>query len=974
MTSIIIAAALVALPRVPTEPGRTVSLDGEWDFQLFASETNSAPVAVGEIDVPSSWEMRGYGSPRYDEDVSGESGLYRRVFSVPQEWPDESRIFLRFDGVQFGATVRVNGSLAGDFTSSFNAHVFDVTDLVVRGRRNEIEVRTHSNPKGASFDTNDDWTLHGIHRSVRLFALPKVHVRDWRVTTRVDGTTALVTVNHVIAGGQAVAQVSLFAPDGREVARTKDRPRLAEGFPELVEVTKCVTFAVTNASLWTAETPDLYTLEIALPSQTVREKVGLREVTWNATSLMVNGRPVELRGVNHHDISPFNGRAVTPAEQRRDVELIRAANCNFIRTSHYPPSEALLDACDELGVYVMDEVPFGHGNRFLSDESYGPLLLERVRLTLERDAGRACVVAWSVGNENPVTDITVAAADLVRELDPTRPRCFPLQPNYFMKRFAEKGLQDCGDMLNWHYPLICGTPSELREKWFSKFDRPFLSGEFAHANGLDHGALETYVAMMRSEPAYVGGAVWMFHDQGILRNAADLSADALAHCVWLDSRRVFDSHAHQGSDGVVYSDRTPQIDYFELKKAFSPIVLPPADISAAPADRLRFSLPVENHFDFLSLDAAATATWQILSSAGCVASGSPSIPHIQPREKGVLEIDAPSPDFGRAAVRWLEVSFRDRRDGREIVRRTYPLATDVARSFAPPEAAPPAKRDRTVSTPDYSFSFDADSGLMRFADSQGRTLLCGRLLVRVDRRPSLTKDCSMAKRNPWKPHVLAPKSLRVERFDSSALEVEALYSPTNPVASESAAELRGRWAFSFLPDRVKVAYALSQNCRREVFETGVAFSLSSGASRFDWVGLGPYEAYPGSSLLSDFGVWSLDPRDLYFPGNRREVRALRVLADGDAGLVVLPGGAFGDFALERKPGGGVLLGANAMVSCRACRFMVPPEVRTVEAGEELRGEFTVAPATAFSASALDAVFGRPPAAVPFTPFLKVYDE
>ena len=159
-----------------------------------------------------------------------------------------------------------------------------------------------------------------------------------------------------------------------------------------------------------------------------------------------------------------------------------------------------------------------------------------------------------------------------------------------------------------------------------------------------------------------------------------------------------------------------------------------------------------------------------------------------------------------------------------------------------------------------------------------------------------------------------------------------------------------------------------------MFETGVALSLSSGASRFDWVGLGPYEAYPGSSLLSDFGVWSLDSRDLYFPGNRREVRALRVLADGDAGLVVLPGGGSGDFAFERKPGGGVLLGANAVVSCRACRFMVPPDVRTVEAGEELRGEFAIAPATAFPASALSAVFGDTPAPVPFAPFLKVYDD
>ena len=948
------AAALAALPRVPTEPERVLPLDGEWDFRLFSS--NAAEVASGKIDVPSSWELRGYGKPLYGESVSGEEGLYRRTFAVPRGWDSGSRLFLRFDGVQFGASVRVNGRDAGEFWSSFNAHVLEVTGLIRRDGANEIEVRTHGSPKGASFDTNDDWTLHGIHRSVRLFALPPEHVRNWRIETKVAGAVARVRVDVETSGGETAPRVALFAPDGRKVGGGEGRR---------------VEFAVRDAKLWTAETPDLHVLEIALPSQTVREKVGLREVTWDATSLMVNGRPVELRGANHHDISPFNGRAVTAAEQRRDAELMIAANCNFLRTSHYPPSEALLDACDELGIYVMDEVPFGCGNRFLTDASYGPLLLERARLTLERDANRACVIAWSVGNENPVTEITVAAADLVRELDRSRPRCFPLQPNYFMKHFAEKGLQDCGDLLNWHYPLICGTRQELHDKWFTKFDRPFLSGEFAHANGVDNGALEAYVDIVRSEPAYVGGAVWMFQDQGILRRARDLSPHERAHCTWLDDELAFDSCAHLGSDGVVYSDRTPQVDYFEMKKAYSPIVVGGAGL--AGPDGARWTIPVENHYDFLRLDAAATGTWRVVSSAGCEASGRLAVPPIPPRGSGELSVDAGAGGLPAARVRWLEISFAAVRDGREICRWSHPIAADAARAFPPAPGPAPEKRGDSVVTAAYSFSLDRARGSVRFVDAAARALFDGPLLVRADRRPSLAKDCSMARHCKLLPRVLEPSETSVLAFDGSALELEAAYVPTNSVEASNAV-LRARWKFSFLPDRVKVAYSLVQNVGRLVFETGVAIPLAAGATRFDWVGLGPYEAYPGASKLADFGTWSLDRRDLYFQGNRREVRALRVLSPDGAGIVVMPEGESGDFAFERRPGGGVMVGANAVVSCRACRFVVPPAVRTVGAGEELRGGFSVIPASALAPSAQISVFGDRPNPRPFAPFVKTFDE
>ena len=920
--AVVFAVVRTAVPPIPSEPSSCLSLDGVWHFALLESESNSTAVAAGKIDVPSSWEMRGYGRPRYDEDISGEVGVYRRTFEVPRSWPADGRVYLRFDGVQFGAAVSLNGRSAGEFFSSFNMHAIDVTDLVDRSGPNLLEVRTHGNPKGAAFDTNDDWTLHGIHRSVALFTVPARHVRDWRIMTKVIGADAHVEVAVSLSDGTGTADVRLLDDGGRTVAAGK-------------------SFVVENARLWTAETPFLYTLEISVPGETLRRRVGLREVSWDAKSLRVNGRPIELRGVNHHDISPFNGRAMTPDEQWKDARLIKAANCNFIRTSHYPPSQALLDACDELGIYVMDEVPFGNGNRFLEDASYGPILEERARLTIESDANRPSVIAWSVGNENPITPISVETMKLVKRLDKTRPATFPLQPNYFMTRFSEHGLRDCGDFLNWHYPLICAAPQDIADEWFSKLDKPFVSGEFAHANGLEFGAIEAYMKLVRSCPSYIGGAVWMFQDQGILRNAADLSPDEAALCADAGGGRVYDSHGCRGTDGVVYSDRTPQADYFELRQVYSPVELGELMRCDASAVVAEWSATVESHYDFLSLRQAVSGEWRMMSERGCIANAAIDVPDVGPRGKGKIRFSAKLPDKTAGEVCWLEVRFRDLNDGHVVLEKSCPVSVDLA-SLAPRTGPAPVLRGDSVETPSYSFSFDRKIGGVRMCDGKGRVLFASPVRLRSDRRWLLAKDFSMEHlgANPWSPKVMDPARVSVRTFDAAALVLDMVYVPTNETAVAADERMSASVRFDFLPDRVRLSYELVQNCDRKVFETGIALTLPAEFAEFSWVGQGPYESYPGTTELDNFGVWKLRRDSLYFQGNRREVRALRIASE-KASLSVLPeNGA--DFAFERF-GRETMLGVNAVVSSMGCRFALPYDLRVVRKGETRSGSIYLVP-------------------------------
>ena len=934
------------------------SLDGKWRFRLLADEKTAPADEFWQkgfdvsgwdlIDVPSCWEMKGFGKPLYDEKISGESGLYLRSFTLPASWPEGGRVRLRFEGVMFGAKVWVNGREAADFTSSFNANEFDVTALVRRKGENILAVRTHGHPKGAEFDTNDDWTLHGIFRSVVVTHRPELHVSSWQLATKVRGGDAEVSLE-VKLSGEGSAEARLFDPSGAPVAEAKGTS---------------VRLKVKNAKLWTAETPDLHRLEIAVRdrsgriTETLREKVGLKEVAWDGGVLKVNGHPVKLRGVNHHDITPENGRAVTDAEQWRDVRLIKDANCNFIRTSHYPPSKALLDACDELGVYVMDEVPFGLGNRFLDDASYAPVLLERAELTLKRDVNRACVIAWSVGNENHVTAITLEAARRVKALDPSRPWCFPMQPRELLKELKKRPVAELGDLVNWHYPaVVADDPKTLREQYFSKYDRPYLSGEYAHAYGVDLGLLEWYWdEMMWDDPKYAGGAVWMFSDQGIRRKACDMTAKERQNCVWPDAGYVWDSARDLGTDGVVYSDRTPQCDYFEMRKVYAPVRLGEAEMRFSPGGTFSLAVPVENRQDTLALDAGLACRWRLFADRRKVASGEVALNALAPHAKGMLTVVGDSPRLD-ASLWKVELSFVRRRDGRTVYERSYPLKVSLP--------------SLTASEP-LTLGFDETTREVVFNGS-GKELMRTPVLARVDRRPMLSKDRQTNRFDRWTPNALKPSRVKVVSRSESSLVLDLLWKPEGYSLADNRElrrELSGRVSFKVESGRVRVDYSLSYASDRKLVETGIALELPGRFRRFDWVGLGPYECYPRSAMLSEFGTWALDRGDLYFSGNRREVHlALASAADGCAAAVipVVPG----DVAYERR-GENTLLAHNAFVGGKACKFNMPRAMGEVKAGEKLEGSFYFLPPVK-GVAALDPLFGERKPLKPFMPFYKAYD-
>jgi beta-galactosidase len=293
---------------------------------------------------------------------------------------------------------------------------------------------------------------------------------------------------------------------------------------------------------WTAETPNLYTLHVDLVedgqvSHTRTRTIGFRQISTAGGIFRVNGQAIKLRGVDRHDEYPDVGRATTPANWRQDITLMKAANINFIRTSHYPPAEGFLDLCDQMGMYVVDEAPMG---RDMNNPSYASAAMLRAYETVSRDINHPSVIIWSVGNEDPLTSLHLAAIRTVKGLDPTRPVLMPGS--------GDEWLPPEIDILAPHY-----YKAAHYDELAGRSTRPIVTTEYTHAYGTDgFGGLEDRWKALTKHPAGAGGAIWMWADQG-LQVTRDIPGGGKTSVLELNP---------DGIDGIVGSYREPQRDYW----------------------------------------------------------------------------------------------------------------------------------------------------------------------------------------------------------------------------------------------------------------------------------------------------------------------------------------------------------------------------------------------------------------------------
>jgi len=665
---------------IPVDQSHVVSLDGQWRFKLEQAQprTNNwgtqlpvdYPAAFEpffkadykedagwhDIKVPSNWEMAGYSPATYGQPDNA-SGFYRKWINIPADWAGRI-VKVNFDGVQNGAEIWLNGQpvnvtepswgRSNYHESGWTAWQADLTPAVKFGEPNLLALRVTKNTKSVDLDTGDYFFLGGIYRPVTLFSLPQAHIEDITIQTRLlPDNKAEVKVIAVVSGPakQVFIQLRGFQPMG--VAVTDNQAVLTQIVP--------------NPRLWSAEHPNLYPINISLQDNTgktvehVVRKVGIREITIKNGVLLVNGKPVKLEGICRHDVSARDGSAVGPDLWRKDLLLMKAANINAIRTSHYPYGSGFYDLCDEMGFYVADELPYCWAPT--NDASLEAAFTQRARETIARDKNHPSVIIWAVGNENKDGCNNQTVADLVKKLDPTRLRLVSCKnADLYGTDFDDSHYRTPKNMLD------AGEDKERRQKW------PFIYLENPNVwdvrFGADFGSLDRWTDVLRRVwdvtwkfDTLPGSFLWEWQDRAVADKCPTklYQYDPVTGIQYVKTK------------GLVDAFRNPRPDYYAVKMVYAPIVAGRSlDPSTHPGTAV---IDVTNRYSFTDLSELNT-NWKLTKDDNSLGSGTEHL-KLAPMTSGKVRLDLPIRAMAKADT--LRIDFNDPR-GWNVVSYQFALA------------------------------------------------------------------------------------------------------------------------------------------------------------------------------------------------------------------------------------------------------------------------------------------------------------
>ena len=614
-------------------------LNGAWQFRFTPSSKWET------VQVPGELAMQGY-AIEHDKPYT-----YLKTVTIPADFAGK-RIILRFDGVYSYARLSINGKFVREHHGGFTRWETDVTDFVKAGKRNEIQVEITDRLDEISYASGyAHHPVGGILRDVTLFALPQTHLLDFHVETLLDTLyrDARLKIGYTTVSADSETEIvySLFDDTGVKANHTS-----------AVKQGDCVDIIeVINPLKWDAEHPNRYTLNVTLMQKGKQIsqfncKVGFREVKIVGDRMLVNGRPVKLRGANRHDIHPLLGRSSTAEMDSLDVLLFKEANMNFVRTSHYPPSEKFVEYCDRYGIYVECEtaVCFVHSHRqrnyaslgeSQNDPAYTDRYLSQCREMVKTFRSHPSVLFWSIGNENAYGSNFQQSWEWVKKNDTTRPVIFSYPGN-------QKEGDKIYDILSMHYPYIDGNDTQygMTTVRFQGHGIPALFDEWAHPACYTYQTLQDdpnirefwgmSIDMMWSNlfdsPGGLGGAVWGFVDEVFF-----LPKPKAGSPWWKEFAHTAKPAGFRGDCigygewGIVDVWRRKKPEFWSTKKAYSPVRLLLEKVTDfTPGQQI--ILPVHNRFDHTRLDGinAFTVYKGVRKEL--------KTPPLEPHQKGLLTI------------------------------------------------------------------------------------------------------------------------------------------------------------------------------------------------------------------------------------------------------------------------------------------------------------------------------------------------
>ena len=687
-------------PWLTPEKADYLSLNGTWKFNFVPEPSvrpgekdfwgNDADVSAWDnIDVPSCWEMKGYDLPLYvnveyaflnnppyvKNKVEGVGdnpvGSYRRNFTLPQGW-DAKNVFLHFDGLYSAAYVWVNGLYVGYTQGGNNDHEFDISAYVQTGENN-ICVQVFRWSDASYLEGQDMFHMSGLHRDVYLYATPKTFVRDHYITSSLNSSynggsmnIALEVDNRTGAAASKNVEAELIAPDGTVVA-TKN---VVVEFTEGVKTVNCnILFeGLSSLKVWSSETPHLYTVVVRQKDSDGNEemvfstKYGFRHIEIKNGVVLINGQRVYFKGVNTQDTHPLYGRTMDIATMLKDIELMKQANVNHVRTSHYPRSAKMYAMFDYYGLYVMDEADVEchkswsdkKDNSISNDPTWQAQYIDRTVRMVMRDRNFPSVVFWSLGNESGI-GVNFDATYAVTKILDSRPVHYEGYSNVNSAKNT--------DMDSKMYPNLSYTQNHCNS---SIGGEPFYLCEYAHAMGNGIGNLQDYWDIIEGSKYGIGGSIWDWVDQGIYDPQAIKKGELEKNGFPYYTSGYDYPGPHQGNflnNGIITADRAWTAKLTEVKKVYQNVKFTYGTSK----------ILVKNKYNFTNLNNF-DVRYTLLCDGVAVEEKVVAAPSVVPGATGAVVLDLAT-EFEAGKEYALNVELIMKNDG-EWFKAGYPVATE----------------------------------------------------------------------------------------------------------------------------------------------------------------------------------------------------------------------------------------------------------------------------------------------------------
>lgn len=898
---------------LPVPEGYSISLDGTWKFKWVGTPSKAPTNVFGEdyndatwdnIEVPSSWQMWGLHNGKswdkplycnvaypfsynnstysvmadrpswfsYKNDMTNPVGTYRRTFEIPESW-DGRDVYVRFNGVGHGYYLWINGKRMGYSEDSYTPGEFRITDYIHAGQ-NTIALQVYRFTSGSFLECQDYWRLTGIQRHCMAWSAPKTQIRDFFFSTDFDASYVDATANlQVSVTGQNKAAHKLEA---------KIMDQGAVVCSKIVDVTSSgsltLSMNVTKPKQWSAEEPNLYDLCLTLTDENGKAvderitRVGFKEVSIrNDGALLINGKRMVFHGVNRHDISPVNGRALTDEEIENDIKTMKRLNINAVRTSHYPNDPYFYDMCDKYGLYVLAEANVEcHANTGLSSvEVFRKPMSERSANQVRWLRNHACIFMWSMGNESGGGNNFQSARDSIKALDKTR-------------LIHYEGNSGYADVNSNMYPSV-GTVS-----WMASQGKPYIVCENSHSMGNSMGNVREYFNLYESKPALTGEFIWDFKDQGILTKSGGKE-------YWAYGGDFGDS-PNDGNfciNGLVMPDRSLTAKSYNTKKIYQPV-----DFEVVNASKGTFRMKSKLAFastDYLDIDYTILAEGKEVKTvkitdplqAGATRDIQVELPKdMDPSIEYFIHFSARL----KKATAWAEAGY-------ELAAERYALNTPVKPLLVIPDGqinVTATSSNIVVTGENFSATFNKSKATLSAYKVDGSSVISQPLILNLMRLPT---DNEGNKAESWDNLSLTNLSVKangVEYFQSE--DGKMVDITMKSIYSGGGVKYDVQHNFKVLSNGVILMNSSVRPSSKGGILPRMGFrtELPSSMEQLNWFGRGPWDSYVDRKEACFPGVYSSTVTEQYTPyikpqehGTKQEVRWISLTNKEGKGLLVV---------------------------------------------------------------------------------------